>query len=272
MACGISTVDAIYYTGAPDDLAAVDGGGTVWDLIDIYYSPSIQLDTADITAGDENPTVTITSDIAFKEDISKDDITFNSGTTGLTLDSVSLAQVTRAVDNKTLVLQFTGTAQAGNLDITVMDSAFAENVGTIDGEINPSIPTIAVGGSTTEPTTPTTPTTPASPGYTPAPTPSVNPEGDLPGADVAPPPEPMPPDSPARSPDWVKDGAVAEGIKRREKAIETILSTVTAETPSEIVRQLNRWLTEHNQYNTTPDLTTIDNSHRQRGAICASLR
>lgn len=62
-----------------------------------------------------------------------------------------------------------------------------------------------------------------------------------------------------RSPAWTEPGAVEQGIQRRDKAVTEILAAVTAATPAEQVRQLNRWLTEHNQYNTTPDLTTIGN-------------
>lgn len=62
-----------------------------------------------------------------------------------------------------------------------------------------------------------------------------------------------------RAPDWTKAGAVAEGIRRREEAVEAILSQITAGTPDEKLRQLNRYLTEHNEYNTSPDLTAIGN-------------
>lgn len=62
-----------------------------------------------------------------------------------------------------------------------------------------------------------------------------------------------------RSPAWTEPGAVEQGIQRRDKAVTEILATVTAAAPADQVRQLNRWLTEHNQYNTTPDLTTIGN-------------
>lgn len=62
-----------------------------------------------------------------------------------------------------------------------------------------------------------------------------------------------------RSPAWTADGSIASGIRRRDDAVKAILDAVTSGDVSGQVRQLNRWLTEHNQYNTTPDLTTIGN-------------
>ena len=62
-----------------------------------------------------------------------------------------------------------------------------------------------------------------------------------------------------RAPAWNSAGAVTGGIQRRDQAAAKILSTVTASAPAEQVRQLNRWLTQHNEYNTSPDLTAIGN-------------
>lgn len=62
-----------------------------------------------------------------------------------------------------------------------------------------------------------------------------------------------------RAPAWNKAGAVTSGIQRRDQAAANILSTVTASAPAEQVRQVNRWLTQHNEYNTSPDLTAIGN-------------
>lgn len=62
-----------------------------------------------------------------------------------------------------------------------------------------------------------------------------------------------------RSDGWKAGGALADGIRRRDAAIDKILASVTGQTAQEKIRQLNRWLTENNQYNTTPDLTTIGN-------------
>lgn len=462
---------AFYQSGGLYFPGGVDRYDTVASVVGrdyglVAFLPTISCATTQITPGAVDPTVVITSDTPFREGVSTADIHLADTATGLTLDSVTLAQVARAADNRTLTLQFSGIAQKGDLDITVLPGAFDVIVATMNGPVYSVIPTISVAATSEPdptpedpPTTPTRPTQPNHPIYipTPAPAPSVNPEGELPGADVAPPPEPMPPESPIqgivkdetgivdwidrinppeyaktlydtlvdgsgggsgktppylvedqyfalppdstavdgqevlyvecvdfdladlfagqdislgvavfedddffrvpdhgervnyaalklgdavktssfngifvtsvpksatfnedkktmasyvstvfqafdrdhpevfwlsnkcrvripvvregdgterayfflvltdssgftmRSPDWVKDGAVAEGIKRREAAIETILDTVTAKTPAEIVRQLNRWLTEHNQYNTTPDLTTIGN-------------
>lgn len=62
-----------------------------------------------------------------------------------------------------------------------------------------------------------------------------------------------------RSPDWTASGAVAAGIARRDAAIDKILKAVTGDTAEEKMRSINRILTEQNEYNTTPDLTTIGN-------------
>ena len=61
------------------------------------------------------------------------------------------------------------------------------------------------------------------------------------------------------APGWTEPGRVAAGIASRDVAVAGILKTVTADTAAGKVKQLNKWLTEHNQYNTTPDLTTIGN-------------
>lgn len=61
------------------------------------------------------------------------------------------------------------------------------------------------------------------------------------------------------SPDWTANGAVAAGIARRDTAVKRILSEVGEGTTVEKLKTLNRILTESNEYNTTPDLTTIGN-------------
>lgn len=61
------------------------------------------------------------------------------------------------------------------------------------------------------------------------------------------------------SPAWRTPGGIAEGIARREAAIGRILATVTAPDTYGRARQLNKWLVEHNQYNTSPDLLAIGN-------------
>ena len=62
-----------------------------------------------------------------------------------------------------------------------------------------------------------------------------------------------------RSDAWKAADALADGIRRRDAAADKILASVTGQTAQEKIRLLNRWLTENNQYNTTPDLTTIGN-------------
>ena len=61
------------------------------------------------------------------------------------------------------------------------------------------------------------------------------------------------------SPAWLAEGSIEAGIKRRDAAVENILATVTAGDTLGKVKQLNKWLTENNQYNTTADLNTISN-------------
>lgn len=53
--------------------------------------------------------------------------------------------------------------------------------------------------------------------------------------------------------------SIEADISRRDQAVETILKTVTAAAPSEQAAQLNRWLTEHNEYNTSTDLQNLPN-------------
>lgn len=63
-----------------------------------------------------------------------------------------------------------------------------------------------------------------------------------------------------RAPDWTAPGAVANGLRRRETAVQRILATVgSAGTSQEQLRALNRYLTEHNEYNTSADLNAIGN-------------
>lgn len=71
-----------------------------------------------------------------------------------------------------------------------------------------------------------------------------------------------------RAPAWTAPGAVTAGIARRDKAIEDILATVTAQDTVGRIKQINRWLTHHNEYNTTPDLSAIDNEpHESLAAL-----
>lgn len=71
-----------------------------------------------------------------------------------------------------------------------------------------------------------------------------------------------------RAPAWTAPGAVTAGIARRDKAIEDILATITAQDTVGQIKQINRWLTHHNEYNTTPDLSAIDNEpHESLAAL-----
>ena len=56
---------------------------------------------------------------------------------------------------------------------------------------------------------------------------------------------------------WRAPGSIEAGIKRREAAVNRILNTVTAIDTTTQIRQINKWLTENNQYNTSPDLFAI---------------
>ena len=58
---------------------------------------------------------------------------------------------------------------------------------------------------------------------------------------------------------YPNQAVIEADILRRDQAVGAILSTVTATTPHEQAAQLNRWLTEHNEYNTSQDLQNIPN-------------
>lgn len=75
-----------------------------------------------------------------------------------------------------------------------------------------------------------------------------------------------------RTPDYQAAGTVAAGIQKRDQLRDAILASLTGTNSYEKVRQLNRWLTEHNEYNTTPDLTTIGNApHECLSALAGSI-
>ena len=58
---------------------------------------------------------------------------------------------------------------------------------------------------------------------------------------------------------YPNQAVIEADILRRDQAVGAILSTVTATAPHEQAAQLNRWLTEHNEYNTSQDLQNIPN-------------
>lgn len=63
-----------------------------------------------------------------------------------------------------------------------------------------------------------------------------------------------------RAPSWTASGAVADDLRRREAAVQRILSSVgAAGTSQEQLRLLNRYFTAHNEYNTSADLDAIGN-------------
>lgn len=63
-----------------------------------------------------------------------------------------------------------------------------------------------------------------------------------------------------RAPDWTAPGAVADGLRRREEAVTRILRTLEgADTSAEQLRALNKYLTEHNAYNSSADLDAVGN-------------
>ena len=196
-----------YYGGSPDQWLAIDSEGAFGDAADSslmaeYYCcffPTLTCDDSAIKYGTADPTVTITSDTAFKADVSAADIKLTANTVGLTLASVSLDQTTRAGDNKTLTLQFSGTVQAGDLNITVLSSAFSVPVATAEapGGIDTAMPPIAIGAPPVDPE----PTPPVDP----APEPPVEPAPE-PGPGPAPGPVfPAPPSEPAPAPESDKD-------------------------------------------------------------------
>ena len=64
-----------------------------------------------------------------------------------------------------------------------------------------------------------------------------------------------------RSNEYQAPGAVDAGIAQREAAVQAILATVdTSADRHSQVKELNKWLTEHNAYNSSADLTTIGNN------------
>ena len=150
-----------YYGGSPDQWLAIESEGAFGDASDsslmaeycCCFFPTLTCDDSAIKYGTADPTVTITSDTAFKADVSAADIKLTANTVGLTLASVSLDQTARAGDNKTLTLQFSGTVQAGDLNITVLSSAFSVPVATAEapGGIDTAMPPIAIGAPPVDP-------------------------------------------------------------------------------------------------------------------------
>jgi len=75
-----------------------------------------------------------------------------------------------------------------------------------------------------------------------------------------------------RDPKYAGQSAIEAEATRMETAINIILQTVTGATVHEKVKQLNRWLTEHNEYNTSADLMNLPNwPHECMSALVGSI-
>lgn len=75
-----------------------------------------------------------------------------------------------------------------------------------------------------------------------------------------------------RDPKYPNQAAVESGIQRRDQAVTEILRTISGASDAERVTQLNRWLTEHNQYNTSPDPQNLPNApHECLSALEGSI-
>ncbi len=71
-----------------------------------------------------------------------------------------------------------------------------------------------------------------------------------------------------RSPNYTSQAAIEEGIRQRDAAVQAILDTVpTSSDRRASVTAFNRWLTEHNEYNTSADLYSLPNEPHE--ALCA---
>ena len=205
-----------YYGGSPDQWLDIksDGAFGDWDWATASYMaenyccffPTLTCDDSAIKYGTADPTVTITSDTAFKADVSAADIKLTANTVGLTLASVSLDQTARAGDNKTLTLQFSGTVRAGYLNITVLSSAFSVPVATAEAPdgIDTVMPRIAIGAPPVEPPPEPEPEPeppdPVEPPPEPEPAPEPAPPVDPDPGDPAPPPAPEPDPEPGPGP------------------------------------------------------------------------
>lgn len=75
-----------------------------------------------------------------------------------------------------------------------------------------------------------------------------------------------------RSEDYASGARIAEAAKARDEAAEHILSGLRGKGALEQIKALNRWLTTHNEYNTTADLSAIGCApHRCLSALKGSV-
>ena len=71
---------------------------------------------------------------------------------------------------------------------------------------------------------------------------------------------------------YAASGAIQAGIQRRDDAVRTILASAPKSGAQEQVKALNAWLTRHNEYNTSSDLTAIGNGpHRCLSALTGNV-
>lgn len=66
-----------------------------------------------------------------------------------------------------------------------------------------------------------------------------------------------------RSPEYAAKGSISSGIQTREAQANQIVQSFPASDVRTVVAAINRWLTLHNEYNRSADLTKIGNRPRQ---------
>ena len=76
----------------------------------------------------------------------------------------------------------------------------------------------------------------------------------------------------ARDEAYSGSGAIQSGIQKRDQAVKAILAAVPRSGAYEQISALNKWLTQHNEYNTSADLYAIGNGpHRCLSALTGSV-
>ena len=75
-----------------------------------------------------------------------------------------------------------------------------------------------------------------------------------------------------RAPDYSSTAQITADANERDRLVAEILATIPETDVYAQIRALNAWLTQHNEYNTTPDLSTIgDVPHRCLTALRGSV-